>query len=143
MNPRVQAFHFFVFSHFFIDGCNITRKICVNRYNALQEVLRQRNCILRHDSKLCKMYIDGDLSYTLYEVADIMEEMQFLFMYTNYENIRNEIADKLVNEYYKYEGYVCWREVNAEASEEAKIIAIRQITDTSLKIPSRLKPLLH
>lgn len=115
---------------------------CVNRYNALQEALRQRNCILRHDSKLCKMYIDGDTTYTLYEVADIMEEMQFLFAHTNYEEIRNEIADKLAEEYYEYDRCVCWRDVNAEASEEAKVIAIRQLSDTSLKIPSRLKALL-
>ena len=115
---------------------------CVNRYNELSNALRLKKCNLRNDSKLCQMYIDGVSRYTLEETVNVMEEMQFLFRYTEYKTIRDRIADELATEYCDYDGYVCWDEVNAQASEFAKKDAMKKFACSSLDIldiPERLR----
>jgi hypothetical protein len=107
------------------EKCDIDGLLgCVNRYYKLKSALSQKQCILHNDSKLCKMYIEGETEHTLEEVVETMEEMKFLFTHTNYKLLRDQIAEKLSEEQRRYEGYVDWEDVNLLASAEAKKIAM-------------------
>lgn len=109
------------------EKCDIDGLLdCVNRFHELKGALLQKQCILRNDSKLCKMYVEGETEHTLEEVVDTMEEMKFLFTHTNYKVVRDQIADKLAEEQRRYDGYVDWEDVNLLASAEAKKIAMHK-----------------
>jgi hypothetical protein len=95
----------------------INIRLCWNRYNELNNALNAQNCELRADSKLCADYLNCCSEYNLGEIVEIMVEMKFLFQYTNYSQIRQNL--------YRSGNYM-YRDAS-EISEMAKKQAIRQI----------------
>jgi hypothetical protein len=70
---------------------------------------------LRSDSFLCSQYIDGKGEYTLNQIVDIMEEMNFLHTETNYA----DIVDQNLNSW-REEIYDCDERLSKDEYEHEK-----------------------
>lgn len=99
---------------------------CARRFQELKASLRAASCDLRKDSRLCINYIDYG-SYDVTYIVNTMMEMKFLFMHTNYEQIRNQLIVDAGHYAHRY--YI---------SDEAKTIALEQYTGDPSLIPPHL-----
>ena len=114
------------------------------RYVALTTALTARNCNLRNDSKICRMYIEKNIG-EISNIVETMLEMKFLFAHTKYSEIRGQIANRLAREWVREQGFVDWNDVNERASNEAKSEAMKRWSlrnSVHAGVPERLKQLL-
>ena len=93
----------------------------------LKNELNKYNLKIRNDSVLCDNFIEGDDTYTLNELVNIMVEMDWYYKYTNY----SKIIKNLYNEFfYKQRSYGYYDELNEydkmEISKNAKKISLEQ-----------------
>mmetsp|Transcript_34827 Transcript_34827/g.56384 ORF Transcript_34827/g.56384 Transcript_34827/m.56384 type:complete len:240 (-) Transcript_34827:37-756(-) len=58
----------------------------------LKRALEAKGLKIRKNSQLCKMYISGNRKRTAEQIADIMEEMEFLYSETTYQQILEEAS---------------------------------------------------
>ena len=99
---------------------------CLNRMIQLRESLEEHGCELRQDSRLCLNYINYDDEY-LGDIVETMVEMKFLFTHTNYQNHRDEIFTRLIEEEREFGHYYDFEEMSLEATEKAKKKAIKNL----------------
>lgn len=93
-----------------------------NRYSSLEEKLKSRGLELRSDSKLCNNFLQGSNEYSIDEIVDIMEQMNWFFTHTDYSSYCNEFSSQRRN--YEYDYYYDKDEYNEERSKYAKNKAI-------------------
>lgn len=97
---------------------------CSQRFVTLMPALEQRGLSLRHDSRFCQDFItmgDGDIS----SIVDTVEEMNFLFTHTNYQERWDTKIDNMRDD--DFEEYHVWypkniyRDMMQDCRDEAKM----------------------
>lgn len=95
--------------------------------NELVNKLKSRGLELRSDSVLCSNYIRGSNEYTIDEIVDIMEQMNWFFTYTNYSYYCREYDKKKyeqrINNYY----YDCRDHYDLDDSNDSNYRKSREI----------------
>lgn len=118
----------------YIKAILLVHKNKRERESNLRKALQEVGLDLRHDSRTCAEYIQGRSSKTLDQVIEIMQEMDYLYNYTPYEQIMNRLM-KQVYENIRYlygllprdEYKELIKEERHEASDRAKYMSVRGI----------------
>jgi hypothetical protein len=93
----------------------------------LKNELNKYNLKIRNDSVLCDNFIEGDDTYTLNELVNIMVEMDWYYKYTNYSKIIKKLYDDF---FHKQKSYGYYDELDEydkmEISKNAKKLSLEQ-----------------
>jgi hypothetical protein len=115
-----------------------------DRINTLEQALAARGCELRHDSRLCRAFIDHD-DGDPEDIAITMEEMKFYFAHTDYDSILDELWEDARDERNDYDSDDGYRERidPDELSACAKSEALKRWAEThdhdAPELPSSLR----
>lgn len=128
------------------------------RKQRLCEALAARGLVLRQDSALCSNYVDLEnyTEYSMDEIVEIMDNMQFLHTHTNYAQINrtmlNRAFERKRSHYYEYRDFG-WQDDSSgddddywvdkrDVSRNAQAKAMQQYKGPREIVPHGLKHLL-